>query len=304
MKTSLSYLAILIFLALTLIWGSSFILIKKGLLVFDPYQLGSLRIIITFLALLPFSIRYLRMVKKKEWFILAFSGSLGSFFPAYLFALAQQGLSSSTAGILNSLTPLFTLIIGVLFFTFKARWWNYAGILITFIGTYGLLSVSGGENINFNAKYGSLIIIASLFYGIQVNVIKYLLSHIPSINLVAIQFFIIGFPALIILFFFTDFTQIVSLEPEFLEGLLYVGILSLVATALALILFYRLVKLVDPVFSSSVTYFIPAVATLWGIIDGEKIGGTYFIYVTIILIGVFFINSKKLKIIERLSRKQ
>lgn len=299
MKTSLSTLAILIFLALTLIWGSSFILIKKGLLVFDPYQLGSLRIIITFLALLPFSIRYLRMVKRKEWVILAISGGLGSFFPAYLFALAQQGINSSTAGILNSLTPLFTLSIGVLFFSFKAKWWNYIGIAITFIGTYGLLTVSGGQNFSFNASYGSLIIIASLFYGIQVNIIKYLLSHIPSINLVAIQFFIIGIPAIIILFFFTDFTEIASFDPLFLEGLFYVGILSLVATALALILFYRLVKLVDPVFSSSVTYFIPAIATLWGILDGEKIGSTYFIFVTIILLGVFLINNKDLKILKR-----
>lgn len=299
MKTSLRYLAILIFLALTLIWGSSFILIKKGLLVFDPYQLGSLRIIITFIALFPFSIRYLRMVKKKEWMILSISGGLGSFFPAYLFAFAQQGINSSTAGILNSLTPLFALGIGVLFFSFKAKWWNYIGIIITFIGTYGLLSISGGQDISFNAKYGSLIIIASLFYGIQVNMIKYLLSHIPSINLVAIQFFIIGFPALIVLFFFTDFTEIASLEPLFLEGLLYVGILSLVATALALILFYRLVKLVDPVFSSSVTYFVPAIATLWGILDGEKIGGTYFIFVSLILLGVFLINNRDLKILKR-----
>ncbi len=302
MKTSLSYLAILIFLALTIIWGTSFILIKKGLLVFDPYQLGSLRIIITFLALLPISIPYLRMVKLKDWLILLISGSLGSFFPAYLFALAQQGLNSSTAGILNSLTPLFTLLIGVVFFTFKAKWWNYIGIIITFIGTYGLLSISGGQGISFNFKYGSLIILASLFYGIQVNIVKYLLSHIPSINLVAIQFFIIGFPALIVLFFFTDFTQIVSFEPEFLEGLMYVGILSLVATALALILFYRLVKLVDPVFSSSVTYFIPAVATLWGIIDGEKIGGSYFLFVTIILAGVFLINRKNIKFSKRNNR--
>lgn len=303
MKTSISSLAILIFLALSLIWGSSFILIKKGLLVFDPYQLGSLRIIITFLALLPFSIPYLHKVKIKEWIIMAISGGLGSFFPAYLFAIAQQGINSSTAGILNSLTPLFTLIIGVIFFTFTAQWWNYIGIVITFIGTYGLLTVSGGQNISFNAQYGSLIILASLFYGIQVNIVKYLLSHIPSINLVAIQFSIIGIPAIIILFFFTDFTEIASFEPLFLEGLLYVGILSLVATALALILFYRLVKLVDPVFSSSVTYFIPAIATLWGIIDGEKIESSYFVFVTIILMGVFLINNKDLKILKRWQNK-
>lgn len=303
MKTKLSYPALLIFIALTIIWGSSFILIKKGLIIFDPFQLGSLRIIITFIALLPFALRYIHMIKRKEWLILAISGSVGSFFPAYLFAMAQEGINSSTAGILNSLTPLFTLLIGVFIFTFKAKWWNYLGILITFIGTYGLLSVSGGQDFSFNFRYGSMILLASLFYGIQVNIIKYLLSHIPSLNLVAIQFFIIGIPALIILFFFTDFIQIASFEPKFLEGLLYIGILSLVATALALVLFYRLVKLVDPVFSSSVTYFVPAIATLWGIIDGEEIGGSYFLWVTIILAGVFLINNKNTKVFKLLTKK-
>jgi len=285
-------LAFIIFFLLAFIWGSSFILIKKSLIEFSAIQVGSLRIIITFLALLPFSWKYISRLTKKDLIYLVFSGFAGSFLPAYLFAFAQEGINSSTAGILNSLTPLFALLIGVIFFKFQARWWNFTGILITFIGTYGLLSISGNESFGFNLKYGGLIIIASMGYGAQVNIIKYYLSHLPSFTIVVMQFFIISLPAAFVLFFLTDFSNIASMNSSFLEALLYVGILAVVATAIALVLFYRLVKLVDPVFSASVTYFIPAVATLWGIVDGETIQSSFFIWVTIILGGVYLVNSK------------
>lgn len=292
MQIKINRSAFFIFLTLAFIWGTSFILIKKGLVVFSPIQLGSLRIVITFLALLPLALKRMKNIKAKEWMIMAVSGLVGSFFPAYLFAFAQEGINSSTAGILNSLTPLFALLIGVLFFKFKAKWWNYIGIIITTFGTYGLLSISGGNSFDFNLKYGSYIIIASIGYGAQVNIVKHYLNHLPSLTIVVLQFLMISIPASIVLFFYTDFIEIASLEPQFLEALLYVSILALVATAFALILFYRLVKIVDPVFSTSVTYFIPAIASLWGLLDGEQLGASYALWVSIILLGVFFVNSK------------
>jgi len=158
-----------------------------------------------------------------------------------------------------------------------------------------LLSVSGGNSFDFNLKYGSLVILASLGYGTEVILIRYYLNHIPSFTIVVIQSFMMSVPAAAILFLATDYVDLISVEREFLMGMLYVGILALVATAFALILFYRLVKIADPVFSASVTYFIPAVATLWGFIDGEKIGATYFVWVTIILAGVYLVNSKIIK---------
>jgi len=284
--------ALIIFIILAFIWGTSFILIKRGLVVFSPIQLGSLRIIITFLALLPLVFKRMKNIKTRDWFIMAFSGLVGSFFPAYLFAFAQEGINSATAGILNSLTPLFALLIGVAFFKFKAKWWNYIGIIITTLGTYGLLSMSGGNSFDFNFKYGSYIIIASIGYGAQVNIIKHYLNHLPSLTIVVLQFLMISIPAMIVLFFYTDFIQIASFEADFMEAMLYVSILALVATAFALILFYRLVKIVDPVFSASVTYFIPAIASLWGFLDGEQLGISYVLWVSIILFGVFFVNSK------------
>ncbi len=292
MESKLSLKAIAIFVILAIIWGTSFLLIKRGLTVFSPIQLGSLRIVLTFLALSPFAFKHLRKTRLRDWLLITFSGSLGSLFPAYLFAYAQQGLNSATAGILNSLTPLFALLIGVLFFKFSAKWWNYIGIAITTYGTYMLLAVSGGNSFDFNFTYGIYIIIATVGYGIQVNLVRYYLNHIPAFTIVIMQFFAIVMPAAIVLFFFTDFTSIIFTHPNFLSGLLYIGILAVVGTAFALIMFYKLVKWVDPVFSSSVTYFIPAVATLWGILDGEMIGLSYFLWVTVILGGVFLVNRK------------
>jgi len=295
MDSKQKYQAVLIFALLAMIWGSSFILIKRSLVVFSPFQIGSLRIFITFLALSPFVIRRIKSINKRDWIYIVTSGLAGSFFPAYLFAFAQQGINSSTAGILNSLTPLFALLIGVVFFKFTARWWNYIGIIVTSIGTYGLLSVSGGNTFDFNLKFGSLVILASMGYGANVNLIRYYLNHLPSFTIVVMQFFAMSIPAALVLFLATDYIQLISLEETFLMGMLFVSILALVATAFALILFYRLVKIADPVFSASVTYFIPAVATLWGFMDGEQIGASYFIWVTIILAGVYLVNSKKIK---------
>ena len=282
----------ILYIALILIWGTSFILIKKGLEVFDPIQLGSLRIIITFFALLPLAFKRFKSLTRKDWVIIGAGGILGSFFPAYLFAMAQTGLNSSTAGILNSLTPLFTLIVGVSFFQLKAKWWSYAGVLISMLGTYGLLSMSGGNAFALNIQYGIMIIIATLFYGTQINIIKTYLNHIPPVTITVFQFFVIGVPAIIILFGFTNFIELFQTEPRIYEGLFYVGILALVATALALILFNNLIKIANPVFSSSVTYFIPLVALIWGFFDNESFNLTFFLWIGLILSGVYLVNRK------------
>jgi len=282
----------ILYISLVLIWGTSFILIKKGLEVFDPVQVGSIRIIITFLALLPLVFKRFNSIKKKDWLILVFTGTIGSFFPAYLFAMAQAGLNSSTAGILNSLTPLFTLLVGVFFFQLKAKWWSYAGVLISMLGTYGLLTVSGGNAFSFNLRYGLLIIIATLFYGTQINIIKTYLSHIPPVTITVFQFFIIGWPAIFILFGFTNFIELFQTNPRIYEGLFYVGILAIVATAFALILFNKLIKIANPVFSSSVTYFIPLIALIWGFFDNESFNIMFFLWIGLILSGVYLVNRK------------
>ncbi len=279
---------------LALIWGSSFILIKRGLEFFSSTEVGALRISITFLALSPFAVTRIRKLKWREWKYLALVGLIGSGFPAFLFAKAQTGIDSSLAGILNSLTPLFTLIIGVSFFSLKTRWFNIAGVLVGLAGAIGLISISGGRTFEFNFQYAVYIIIATVCYATNVNVVKYKLRDIDALTITVFSFFTIGLPVLIYLLLFTDFIRQISDEPEALKGLGYISILAVVGTGLALVAFNKLVKLASPVFAASVTYLIPIVAVSWGTIDGERMSPLSFIWMAVILLGIFLVNKKKI----------
>jgi drug/metabolite transporter (DMT)-like permease len=279
---------------LALIWGSSFILIKKSLDYFSSAEVGALRISITFLFLLPFAMTRVMKLSWREWKLLLLVGVVGSGFPAFLFAKAQTGIDSSLAGILNSLTPLFTMIIGFGFFSLKTKWFNIAGVLIGLAGAIGLISISGGKSFDFNFQYAIYIIIATICYATNVNVVKYKLPDTDALTITAISFFIIGAPVMLYLFIFTDFLRQVISEPEALKGLGYVSILSVVGTGLALIAFNKLVKLASPVFASSVTYLIPVVAVSWGAIDGEHMSTVSYLWMGLIIFGIFLVNKKKI----------
>ena len=285
----------LILLILTLIWGSSFILIKKGLLYYSSTQVGALRIAISFLFLLPFAMARLRRPEKKHWKYLALVGIIGSGLPAFLFAKAQTGIDSSLAGILNSLTPLFTLIIGVTFFTLKSRWYNIAGVILGLAGGVGLISISGVQGFEFNMKYSIYVIIATLCYAINVNLIKYRLPDLDAVTITALSFVVIGLPVIIQLLVFTDFIPRLEHKEGAEIGLLYIAVLSVVGTGLALMLFNALVKMASPLFASSVTYTIPLVAVFWGIADGESVSWTAAIWILMILTGIFLVNRKHKK---------
>lgn len=279
---------------LALIWGSSFILIKRGLEYFSSVEVGALRISITFIVLSPFALSRIRKIKWREWKYLFLVGMIGSFFPAFLFAKAQTGIDSSLAGILNSLTPLFTVIIGLSFFSLKTKWFNIAGVLIGLTGAIGLISISGGKSFEFNFQYAIYIIIATVCYATNVNVVKYKLRDIDALTITVFSFFTIGFPVLIYLLIFTDFMQQVSNEPAALKALGYISILAVFGTGLALVAFNKLVKLTTPVFASSVTYLIPIVAVSWGAFDGERMSPLAFIWMAVILLGIFLVNKKKM----------
>ncbi len=287
-KTIISWV---ILLALMITWGSSFILIKRGLEIYSDVEVGALRICITFIIFIPFVKRFSK-IKAGQWKYLAVVGIVGSGAPAFLFAKAQTGIDSNLAGILNSLTPLFTLIISISFFKVKSRWVNILGVIIGLIGAAGLLSVSGNKGFEFNLSFAIYIIIASICYAISVNFVKNFLQDIDSLTITAFSFLIIGIPVLIYLLFFTDFTHQLLNDNKALEGLGYISILAIVGTGIALTAFNYLVKITNAVFASSVTYMIPIVAILWGIIDGEKFKLIYLLWISLILIGVFLVNKK------------
>lgn len=279
---------------LALIWGSSFILIKKSLEYFSSTEVGALRISITFLVLSPFAFSRMKRLSNREWKFLALVGIIGSGFPAFLFAKAQTGIDSSLAGILNSLTPLFTLLIGSIFFSYKSKWFNIAGVLIGLTGAIGLIGISGGMGFEFNFRFAVYIIFATLCYAINVNIIKYKLPETNALTITVMSFFIIGLPVLLYLFFFTDFIRQIRMDPQALEGLGFVTILSVVGTGIALIAFNKLVKVASPVFAASVTYLIPIVAVSWGMFDGEKITPVSYLWMLLILLGIFLVNKKKI----------
>jgi len=281
----------LILSGLVLVWGSSFILIKKSLLYFSGEEVGLLRIVITFLFLLPWALKALFKTPKEYYLILIVSGIIGSVLPALLFAIAETGIDSSLAGTLNSLTPLFTLVIGLGFFKIHARWFNVLGVLIGLAGAIGLILVSAKGDLRGDFFYSGLVVIASICYAINVNLVKTFFKGMNALDITVLTFFFVGIPTVIYILIFTEIPQTLLTNSKAWEGMGYLSILSIVGTGLALIAFNKLIKLSSPIFASSVTYLIPIVAILWGVVDGESLSFSYFLWFLLILFGVFLVNA-------------
>lgn len=275
---------------LALIWGSSFILIKKGLVGLSPMQLGSLRIIFSALFLLIIGFKSLTQIKQYQWKYIALTSLFGTFIPAFLFAVAQTQISSSVSSILNSLTPLNTLIIGGFAFGLTFKRSQILGVIIGLIGTL-LLIINGALNHpNQNYWYTILVLIASICYATNVNLLKKYLSDVKPLSISTGNFAVMLVPALIVLFS-TDFLSVVA-NAEVQNSMIYIVILGVVGTGIANIIFFKLIQMSSPVFATSVTYLIPVVAFFWGLLDNEMLTPIQFIGAFIILIGVY-LSSKK-----------
>jgi drug/metabolite transporter (DMT)-like permease len=277
-------------ITLALIWGSSFILIKKGLVGLTPMQLGSLRIIFASVFLLLIGFKSLARIPQHQWKYIALTATLGTFVPAYLFAIAQTQISSTVSSILNSLTPLNTLVFGVLAFGLSFRRPQVFGVIIGLIGTF-LLIINGAVNHpEQNQYYAILVIIASFCYAINVNLIKKYLSDLSPLSITTGNFMILLIPASIVLFF-SGFFDVIQRE-EVQQSVLFIMILGIIGTGIANIIFFKLVQMSSPVFATSVTYLIPIVAFFWGLLDNEMLTPVQFIGAFIILVGVY-LSAKK-----------
>ena len=284
-------LAWILFLILSLIWGSSFILIKKGLTSLNPEEVASLRIASASLVLLPFAAKRIKEINKKNIFTLILVGLMGSFLPSFLFALAQTKLSSSLTGIMNALTPFFTIMISVLFFKEKPEKKIYIGIVLGFIGTLFLISNRENGDFSFN-YYAFFVVAATILYGINANLIKHYLALMKSLSIASISLTIVGPLSIIYLLFLTPFLDHIH-EPKVLVASSYIVILGVFGTAFALILFNKMVQLTNPVFSTSVTYLIPIISVFWGVIDGEQLSLLQFFSMLTIMIGISISNRRK-----------
>jgi drug/metabolite transporter (DMT)-like permease len=291
-KSQVTPLSLFLLIALALIWGTSFILMKKGLIVFSPGEVAGLRMTVAGIILLPLALMRLNRLKQSHVFKLFLSGMLGVFIPAFLFATAQRYIDSSIAGILNTLSPIWTMIMGVLFFKVSFRRAAVAGILIGLAGTVMLMqarSAGGFSGINL---YGLLIVLACAFYGFNLNYIKFSITDISSLTITSISVALVAPIGAVYLFGFTDFVLKMKHDPGAMEAMGYIVLLALMSTAVAVSLFNKLVKLTTPLFASSVTYIMPIVSVMWGVMDGEHLYVNHFIGMAAILGGVYLANRK------------
>lgn len=279
------YLAIL-----SLIWGSSFILIKKGLVGLSAIQLGSLRLIFSSLFLLLIGYKSLFALSKSQWKYVALTALFGTFIPAYLFALAETEIDSSTTAILNSLTPLNTLVLGIIAFGIPFKKNQFLGICIGFLGSVLLVFNGASNHPEQNYYYALLVVVASICYAVNVNLIKKYLPTVAPLSITTGNFLVLLIPATLLLYF-SGFVEILSTQKAQI-AMGYIAILGIIGTGIANIIFFKLIQLSSPVFATSVTYLIPIVAFFWGLLDHELLTPIQFIGAFIILIGVY-LSSKK-----------
>jgi len=287
MEKSIKNYLTLLFLAT--VWGSSFILMKKGLLVFSDVQVAALRLFIAFLSLVPFLFQAFKKVSKKHFFPILVMAFFGNGIPAFLFTKAQTQLDSSLVGILNSLVPLFTLLLGIYFFKSRPSKTNIAGVLLGLCGAVflTLFSMAGGVEIN---SYVLLVVLATVMYAISINVIKKYLQGIDALSVTALSFSILG-PLSAFYIFNADFLMLAKTD-QGIEAMLYIALLAVVGTSSAVVIFNKLISRSSAIFASSVTYLIPIIAILWGVFDGEIITMHHILAVAIILSGVYLVNKK------------
>lgn len=279
-----------ILLLLAFVWGSSFILMKIGLKSFSSNQVAAIRILTASLVLLPISIKNLKHLKRKDLKSLLIAGFIGTFIPAFLFTKAQTRIDSSLAGMLNSITPVFAMIVGILFYKAKTGWMQITGLILGLLGAVWLISLGEGVSIGNINTYAFFIVLATIFYGINVNVIKSTLTHLTGAQITSLSFMCF-WPVALVYLLSTDFDPVFQ-NTKWPLHLLAITALGIIGTAIAMLLMNSLIRYTSAVFATSVTYIIPIFAIGWGILDGEQITLLHIACMTVIMLGVYLINQR------------
>mgnify|MGYP001942916705 CR=1 FL=1 len=283
----------LILILLSIVWGSSFIYMKRGMEAFSTMEVAALRVLIAGLAFVPFV--FIKMKKHgltENWFVYL-SGMVGNLIPAFLFTKAVSGMSTGVVGVLNALTPLFALLFGYLWLNSKVTIYNVLGILIGIIGTYTLLVPDLEVDISNAVEFSGYVVLATICYGFNVNLIKKKLQEVPALVITSYSLSFCAILSGIFLFAQTDFLHHLATEEKAMYSLSYTAVLGLLCTAGALYVFNELLKSTSPIFAASCTYIIPVFALLFGLMDGEVLYFNHIVGTGIILLGVYLVNSKK-----------
>lgn len=294
--------AYFLLIALAVIWGSSFILMKRGLFAYTPIQIGCLRMFCAAVVMSPFLFRYYKTIQPAHWKYLLATGMFGNAIPSVLFPLAQHGISSSLAGMINTLTPIFTLILGALAFGMAVTRNRVVGLLLGLIGA--VLLIGGKGNVSADSPvYALYVVAATICYAISVNVLRHKLNGLDPLAITSFALLFIGLPMGAYLFT-TDFVER-TLSEELTDGFLFpavpvsavsftaIFLLGVLGTAISTVMFNKLIQRSGALVASSVTYLIPIVAACWGFADGESIGVVQIGGLGLILTGVYIINIKK-----------
>lgn len=286
---------------LSFIWGSSFLLIKFGVESFSPLQVAAIRLSCAGFVLLPFVFKYLKQVSLREFGLLIIIGITGNGLPAFLFPLAEKVVPTAVAGVLNAITPLFTIIIAFIFFKTRFPWIKVVGLLIGVGGTILLMLAGGGNggsesggSMGEYIQYSLYAVLATIGYAISLNLTKTYFQEKPSLLITSFALCSLAVPSLIYLFSTGDFMVVLDTDPKAWEALLYIALLGAIGTAFAVGIFYKMLQMSNLVFATSVTYTIPVVAVTWGVFFlGEELNTQHFIGFVVILLGVFLVNRKK-----------
>jgi drug/metabolite transporter (DMT)-like permease len=276
------------FIVLTIAWGSSFMLVKRGLQSFSPWQVASIRLTAAMTVFFPFALRYFKEIPKSQLPYIILSGLLSMCIPAFLFCAAQIGLSSSIVSVLNALTPAFTFLVGVFFYHQKSKLMQIVGLTIGFIGSALLIFINakGEIAINFSAFY---VVIATILYGINVNMVKRYLPDVKALHLTSVAVTASGLLTLPYLLS-TDWIYVLNNAPKGKESFFAAVALGVISTAFAQFIFNRMLQYSTAVFASSITYFIPIVAVMWGVLDGEVLLPLHFLGMACIIGGILILN--------------
>lgn len=276
---------------------------KLGLKSFDPGQVASIRLFVSWCALFPLVVHRFKEVKKEKFRFIFATGLLGNGIPAFLFAIAQTNVSSSLAGMLNSLTPVFVVLIGFLFFKTVFKPSQILGVATGLAGAFALILISSKANVfSGNAWFGMLIVLATICYGFSVTIIRNYLHHVDSVLITGFALFIAGIPSGIYLFT-TDFISRFSVYEDAWMSFLSIAALGLLSTAFSTVLFNKLIKISNALYASSVTYLIPIVAILWGVLDGEVINWKHILAMLAILTGIYLINYEAIREMKKQKEK-
>jgi drug/metabolite transporter (DMT)-like permease len=281
-----------VLIALSVVWGSSFILMKRGLEAFSSDEVAAIRISIAFVFLAPLLFRHSGIDFRKYWKGLVIMGVFGNLIPAFLFTYAETEISSSLTGMLNALTPLFTILVGLFWLQVRPTALKVAGIVVGLVGAMALMYFETNNAPSKNALFGLLVVLATACYAISINGIKKYLNDLSSVAATVWAFAFIGPFALIYLFGFSNFMYHAQTSPQALNAMGYLSILAIVGTALSVMVYNRLIREAGAVFASTCTYLIPLVAIGWGLIDCEVISWQQGLSMLVIILSVYLINRR------------